>query len=242
MIFSDPLHQNLLAMTATILYVASVVHTCDRLVAAEVASPRITRKMVHVAAGSWILFWPMFDERHGSWRLNVVVPAVYTVVLLAQGIWIRDATDPTVQSMTRTGDPTELLYGPVWFTVVMVIVGLFAFETPMAVLLMSCLGWGDGIAPLVGYYFPWGTYVTGDGGLKTLSGTLGFVASSMLGYTIMKSLVLGDSPSPEIVEVWPIVVLAAVTEGVTGKFDNICIPIVVYLCYEHMFGSEGEAL
>jgi dolichol kinase len=78
---------------------------------------------------------------------------------------------------------------------------------------MSCLGYGDGIAPLVGYYYPYGRFLTwpfivvdkqkcegtDDGtdskknenpNYKTLSGSIAFWIGSIIGYYILASVAL----------------------------------------------------
>lgn len=41
-----------------------------------------SRKLVHFAACSFVLFWPLFDPSHWGWRLNITVPVVMSLRLL----------------------------------------------------------------------------------------------------------------------------------------------------------------
>jgi len=79
--FDDPLHHNIFITCLIVLYLEATLRTSnwlrDRLGLIEGS-----RKLVHFAAASWILFWPLYDETHGSWRLNVFVPAAMTLKLI----------------------------------------------------------------------------------------------------------------------------------------------------------------
>ena len=86
----NPLHQNLLAGLATVFYVKAVVGFCDLCVSRKLLAPKISRKLIHIAAGSWIIFWPCFDVSHWTWKLNVLVPAVYTIQLFVKGAILRN--------------------------------------------------------------------------------------------------------------------------------------------------------
>lgn len=99
----NPLHQNLLGALATVVYVKAVIGSCDFLVSRKWLASKISRKIVHMAAGSWILFWPLFDTSHVTWKLNITVPAVYTVQLFVKGAILRDPNDAEVKTLTRHG-------------------------------------------------------------------------------------------------------------------------------------------
>ena len=60
----DPVHRNVVAALATVIYVKVVVGTCDFCVSNKILAPKISRKCIHIAAGSWILWWPYFDTSH----------------------------------------------------------------------------------------------------------------------------------------------------------------------------------
>lgn len=248
----DPLQRNLFAVAATVVYVKLVVGLCDWAVSNKVLAPRVSRKCIHVAAGSWIVFWPLFSIDHWTWRLNILVPLIYTIQLFVKGAILRDPNDVDVQTMTRTGDPTELLNGPILFTMIMNLVGLFCFRHQMGVIIMSCLGFGDGIAPLIGYYFPFGYYPTypfGDNDKKTFSGSVGFVVASVIGYFIMRFVIavnddddsikgvltqMDGTIMEEFTLILQVATLSAITEGICGPFDNPCIALSAAFAYKFL--------
>lgn len=94
----NPLHQNLLASAATVVYTKTLIGCCDLAVTRRWLATDISRKIIHVGAGSWCLFWPLFSTAHWSWTLNVAVPAVYAVQLVVKGLVLRDPNDSDVKT------------------------------------------------------------------------------------------------------------------------------------------------
>jgi phytol kinase len=247
----EPLYQNILASLATVVYVKAVIASCEFAVSRQWLPAKVSRKVIHVAAGSWIMFWPLFSTDHWTWKLNILIPAIYTVQLFVKGAIVRDPEDVDIKTMTRTGNPTELLYGPLYFTTVMNVVGLLFFRKQVGICIMACLGYGDGIAPLVGYYLPFGHYPTypfeGHKDTKTLSGSLAFFVASILGYHLLRSIMpsmieadgqLSEAPAAgvdvdEFGLILRVAAITTITEGITGKYDNIFIPIIVYAACEY---------
>jgi phytol kinase len=276
---------NVLAAIITIVYVKIVIGISNKLVELDVVSSRITRKIVHIAAGSWIIWWPLFvvgrngdddndddsdnndnwsslSSSSSSWRLNIIVPAIYSIQLLYKGLFLKatttadssDAVDPDVQSMTRTGQPRELLNGPLMFTLIMCYVGGTLFRTQLGVIIMSCLGFGDGIAPLVGYYFPYGRYLTWpfyetikSDNYKTLSGSVAFWLASIIGYYILASIALSTPFENTTVTttntdvtfipfsiVMQIAATSAVAESLTGPYDNVAVAVTAGISYHYL--------
>jgi len=216
-----------------------VIAAANWAVSQNILASKISRKCIHIAAGSWIIFWPFFCVEHWTWRLNILVPAVYTIQLFVKGIFLRDgSSDEDVKTMTRSGSPAELLLGPIFFTILMSIMGIFFFRQQIAVVIMSCLGFGDGVAPLIGYYIPMFSYPTwpfGPTDKKTVTGSLGFFVASCLGYYILKfvtddAVVADDDEFSMIVLVASV---AAVTEGISGPYDNIGIALSAGLTYHY---------
>mgnify|MGYP007072002194 CR=1 FL=1 len=150
------LQWNVCVTCGVLAYVLILIALCELGVSKAIISPSLSRKIIHIGAASWLIFWPLYvvstDGKGGSWswKLNIFVPAAKGVELFLKGAIIRDRRDKDVVSMSRSGNPTELLFGPLQFTLVMIYVGLYHFRKPEACLIMGALGVGDGIAPLVG--------------------------------------------------------------------------------------------
>ena len=114
---------------------------------------------------------------------------------------------------------------------------------------MACLGYGDGIAPLVGYYFPCGTqYPTfpfGPNDKKTLTGSLGFFVASVMGYKLLNSLILEEHRDFKEDDEWKMIAtvagIVAVAEGLCGPYDNPCIGMSAVLAYQYLLPAEEVA-
>ena len=226
----EPLYQNIAACLATLVYVKGVVGACDAAVSARVLPSDISRKIVHCAAGAWCLFWPFFNEDHWTWQLNVAIPAVYSVQLAVKGGIIQDPNDPDVKTMSRSGRPIELCQGPLLFALVMLYTGLYQFKTTTGVYIMAAMGFGDGIAPLVGKRFPVGYYRTfGQGQYKTVSGSFGMLLATLMGVRIFHTGI-GVPIILHTTEILGMAVVATLAEALGGKWDNPLIPAAV-LCY-----------
>ncbi|CAM9355106.1 unnamed protein product, partial [Phaeothamnion confervicola] len=205
----------------------AIVALCDKLVAAKKLSKDMSRKAVHIAAGCLLLFWPLFSTEHWTWRLNILVPALYIPILLMKGLGGAAADDPDVRAMTRSGDPKELLRGPLYFATVAVAIGLFLFRQDAGYLVMAPLTFGDGIAPLVGAAFPrCGRYRT-FGRPKTAAGSAAVFVFGMLGSAAFQAAGWLSAALD-----WPVVtaamLLATVVEALSpSDLDNIFIPTAV---------------
>lgn len=144
----NPLIHNSLITLIAVLYVFSVVGIMDYAV--KKGFPKdISRKIVHIAAGSWMIFWPLYDQSDWTKYFNITPALIWTVLLLIKGT-TASPDDKAVKTMTRTGDRNELLKGPLYFTMIMNIMGTVYFFSPVALTSMGFLGWGDGLAPIFG--------------------------------------------------------------------------------------------
>jgi hypothetical protein len=228
------LHQNIAASLVTLIYVKVIVGACDAAVSAHILSPNVSRKIVHCPAGAWCLFWPVFNKDHWSWRLNVAIPAVYSVQLAVKGLILQDPNDADVKTMSRSGKPIELCQGPLLFTLVMLYAGLYEFRTTTGVYIMAAVGFGDGNAPLVGQRYPAGYYPTFPFGSnntrKTLSDSAGMFLFTVLGVLVLR-VGIGTPDTLDWSEVWGMATMATLAEAVSGKWDNPMIAITVWYFY-----------
>jgi len=131
--------------------------------------------------------------------------------------------------MSRSGDPLELLIGPMQFVLVMTWLGLFRFMTLDATVIMAALGIGDGIAPLVGKKWGKHTYDVLGGTPKTIEGSIGGVfCGTILGCYIYPPLLgFGFLPLRLVVT---LAAVATVGEGSAPFYsDNIVVPLMIHL-------------
>ena len=232
-LLSDPLYNNIAAALVVLVYVKTVIAICDELVRRKMLKPSDSRKVVHVAAGSWLLFWNLFDESHWTWMLNIFVPAAFTFTLTLKGAIIQDKNDPDVRTMSRTGEPYELLLGPLFFTIVMDVVGIYFFRTKVGALMMAALGVGDGVAPIAGAR---GSHkYTALGRPKTLEGSAACFAGCMAGAVVFLHIL--GLPPVTLAENATLAAIATFVEAVSPPdVDNFLMPLAMYLAYPRIVG------
>jgi dolichol kinase len=224
---------NLVAALITLIFVKVVIAVCDYGVSHRRLAPDVSRKLVHLSAASLMIWWPLFDHWHPSWKFNISVPAVFFVQLFVKGAIIQNPQDPDVRTMSRTGKPSELLYGPLIFTAWMNISGLYFFMQPISVYCMAALGFGDGIAPLIGKRFPIWKYQC-PGGIKSVGGSLAVAIGSVAGFFLLRCAV----GLPQDIE-WSKILVMATTAMLAEALsptdlDNVLVPVVVYLVMTSM--------
>ncbi len=223
----SPLLQNILITLLGFVYVFAVVAAMDFAVKKKGLAQDISRKVVHIAAGSWLIFWPLYDASHWTKYLNIAPAALWTILLLIKGFTAAE-DDEAVKTMTRTGDRKELLKGPLYFTLVMDVLGTFFFYQTAAITAMGFLGWGDGIAPVIGKRFGKHKYkVLSE---KSLEGSIGFFLFGLAGAIIFNLLLLGTFNFEMI---FYSAIIAVVIEAISPpNWDNILIPLSVILFYQ----------
>ncbi len=220
---------NALVTLLTFVYVFSVPPLMDYLVTNHALPRDISRKITHICAGSAIVFLPLFIDTGWSHYLNITVFAVWTVLLIQKGLFAAD-DDQAVKTMTRTGDKRELLKGTLYFVIVAMICGTLYYKQFPGVLAMAILGWGDGLAPIIGTRYGKLKYrVLSD---KSVEGSLAFLVGSIFAGLFFVWLIV-----PELFDAGKIVTIAfiaTVVEGVSPKeVDNLTIPfaVIVTACY-----------
>jgi phytol kinase len=221
---------NALVTLMTFVYVFSVPPLMDYLVTNHGLPRDISRKITHICAGSVIIFLPLFIDGHWSHYLNVTVFAVWTILLIQKGLFAAE-DDQAVKTMTRTGDKRELLKGTLYFVIVAMICGTLYYKRLEGVLAMAILGWGDGLAPVIGTRFGKIKYhVLSD---KSVEGSLAFLVGSVAAGLFFVRLILPDMFDP--FQIIAVSIIATIVEGLSPKeVDNLTIPIAVVLALKVM--------
>jgi len=228
------LYWNIIATCVVLIYVQILISVCERLVSKSIITASLSRKIIHIGAASWLMFWPLYintDDTDWSWKLNTFIPAAKGIQLIVKGGIIRNREDKDVISMSRSGEPTELLCGPLQFTIVMSVVGTYLFRTSEACLIMGALGVGDGIAPLVGMRYGRHAFAS-PSGIKTVEGSVGVMFGTIVGYYVY-ALAISASPLLPFFTVVLGGVVAAVVEALSPRnVDNIAISLAMHIFYE----------
>ncbi|MCF8435338.1 MAG: SEC59/DGK1/VTE5 family protein [Ignavibacteriales bacterium] len=215
--------QNILVSLLSVVYVFAVVAIMDRAVRSGLPQD-ISRKIVHICAGSWLIFWYFFDPDVTSRYFNILPAVIWFILLLLKGFFAKP-DDEAVKTMTRYGDKRELLKGPLYFTLIMMSMGLFYFNTEKAIYAMGFLGWGDGMAPIIGTRFGKNKYRFFTE--KSLEGSLSFFIAGSIGTLFFSWFLLGHF---DLTKILLIGAGLTIIEALSPKdLDNIIIPIFAIL-------------
>lgn len=225
----SPLVYNTIVAFISVLYVFAVVAIMDRFVKSGFPQD-VSRKIVHIAAGSWIMFWLFYDNSHWSKYFNIAPAFIWSILLLQKGFFAKP-DDEAVKTMTRNNDRKELLKGPFYFTLVMNLMGTLFYNTTLAVTAMSFLGWGDGTAPVVGKKY--GKHKYKLLAEKSIEGSLAFFVFGLGAGILFSYLVFG---SFRIYQLLITGIVTTIVEALSPKdIDNILIPLAVIVLYLFIF-------
>lgn len=192
---------------------------------------QLSRKIIHMGTGPlFVLCWPLFTNSPYSRYLAALVPLAVTIqfILVAIGI-IRDPS--AVEAMTRTGDPREILRGPLYYGIVFVVLTIvYWYDSPTGIVGLMLLCGGDGLADILGRRFgktnlPWSPRKSWIGSIGMFLG--GFIFS--LGVVLI-FLVLGIFPGGFSDYFFPLTLIALAATLVESlplqDIDNITVPLV----------------
>ena len=112
---------------------------------------KLSRKVIHIGTGPlFVLCWFLFNDDLSARWLAALVPFAITVqfALIGFGV-IKD--EASVQSMSRTGDPKEILRGPLYYGIMFVVLTLIYWkDSPIGIIALMMMCGGDGVADIIG--------------------------------------------------------------------------------------------
>ncbi len=150
----EPLMNSFLALFLT--FVASILwlRIMDFAAHHGWVESRMSRKIIHIGTGPiFVLCWLLFPGQWYDRYLAALVPGLITLqfALIGLGL-VKD--EASVKAMSRSGDPREILRGPLYYGLMFVLLTLvFWRETPVGMVALMMLCGGDGIADIIGRRF-----------------------------------------------------------------------------------------
>lgn len=221
----DPLMSNVVVTVFTFIYVFGVVALMDKMVSSYGLPQDISRKITHIAAGSLVAFWALYSDGHWSQYLNISVYVLWIILLTMKGLFA-DENDDAVKTMTRTGDRRELLRGPLFFVLVGTLCGTYYYKSFEGIMAMAALGWGDGIAPIIGTRYGKMKYKILS--QKSVEGSASVFLASLAAGCFFVWLILPGSY--DFTRIATLALIATVAEGISPKeVDNFIIPAAVII-------------
>ncbi|HUW91139.1 MAG TPA: hypothetical protein VMV43_11560 [Candidatus Nanopelagicaceae bacterium] len=203
----------------------------------------ITRKFVHIFAGPiFVVTWMLFSGEIISHYIAVIVPLLFVLQFVAIGTGLMK-NESFVASMSRSGDPKELLQGTLYYAIVMVLMTFFWFyipstgidnANPTALLIIGCISGGDGLADIIGHKFGGDKKFGIKGSEKTIIGSIGMLVGSILVSSILVLIFSLEVPHFNIITlILPIIVVsivATIVEALSPKgTDNFTIFLAVII-------------
>jgi phytol kinase len=195
---------------------------------------RLSRKIIHIGTGPiFVLCWLMFPGEWYDRYLAALVPGLITIqfALIGTGI-IKD--EASVKAMSRTGDPKEILRGPLYYGIMFVLLTIiFWKDSPVGMTALMIMCGGDGIADVVGRRFESAKLLHSPD--KSVAGSLGvFIGGWLLATFVLGVYVAaGVFAGPFTVYLLPLTVIALVSMVIESlpfrDVDNITVTVAAAL-------------
>ena len=191
---------------------------------------KLSRKLIHIGTGPiCVLCWFLFNDDPSARWLAALVPLAITIqfALIGLGV-IKDKA--SVDAMSRTGDPKEILRGPLFYGIMFVALTIVYWkDSPIGIVALMMMCGGDGIADIFGRRIaspklPW----SGD---KSVAGTVsvfvgGFVFSAVMIYIYITAGVFSGPISNYLLPIAAIAFVGALVESLHFRdIDNISMTL-----------------
>jgi phytol kinase len=201
---------------------------------------RLSRKIIHIGTGPiFVLCWLIFPEVWYARWLAALVPFAITVQFALIGLGIMK-DEASVKAMSRSGDPREILRGPLYYGIMFVLLTLvFWKDSPIGMTALMIMCGGDGVADVVGRRFASPKLFHSPE--KSIAGSLGV----LIGGWVLSALILGVYvalgifPGPFSRFLLPITVIAVVAtlvESLPQKdVDNVTVTLAAAILGYFLF-------
>ncbi|MEM9136780.1 MAG: phosphatidate cytidylyltransferase [Cyanobacteria bacterium P01_F01_bin.42] len=222
--------QDLIATGVTLIGAIAWLRLWDAIAAKRWISSTLSRKIIHITTGPlFVLCWPLFSPSPWARVGAALVPLLISIQFLAVGLgWLHDPD--AVQALTRTGDRSEILKGPLLYGLIFVVCTLVFWRTsPVGILGLMVVCGGDGFADIVGRRFgtvklPWNRDKSWAGSAAMFAGAWLIAAVMLLGFSALGFFSV--LPTPPLNWLWLtlIVLTATIIESFPIRdWDNLTI-------------------
>jgi phytol kinase len=201
---------------------------------------RLSRKLIHIGTGPiFVLCWLFFPDVPAARWLAALVPFAITAQFALVGLGIMK-DEASVKGMSRTGDPREILRGPLYYGIMFVLLTvIFWKDSPVGMTALMIMCGGDGIADLVGQRFD--SLKLPYSPEKTVAGSLGVLIGGWLFSAFVLAIYVGAGifAKPFSTYLLPLTVIAlvsAVIESLPFKdVDNITVTVTAAILGYFLF-------
>jgi dolichol kinase len=201
------------------------------------ASQYFTRKLIHLALAPIFLF--TFFLYSGEWFspwIAVIIPVIYLIAILLINMDIIKISQLTT-TMSRSGDPRELLRGIAYYLIVVIIVcivgwssyPLLSWYSPLAIFVISILAVGDGLADIIGRKID--RYKFKIFAEKSIPGSVAMFVSSIFACLAFLTVFGYDVVSMIFLTII-IVGITTIVEALSpGDLDNLTVPLTTFIVF-----------
>lgn len=196
--------------------------------------PRLSRKLIHIGTGPlFVLCWLLFPDKLESRWLAALVPFMIVVQFALVGLGIvKD--EAAVQAMSRTGNPREILRGPLYYGIAFVVLTLvFWKESPVGMTALMLMCGGDGLADVIGRRvasprIPWSKEKSIAGSLGVFAG--GWLMTAFILFVYVSAGVFTKPFSSYLLPITLVTLVGALVESLPLKdVDNITVTLAAVI-------------
>jgi phytol kinase len=234
---------NFLALIITFSLALVFLRSMDFIAHRGWMEAKLSRKIIHIGTGPlFVLCWLLYRDTPDARWLAALVPFMITVQFALIGLGILK-DEASVRAMSRTGDPKEILRGPLFYGIMFVALTLAYWkDSPIGIIALMMMCGGDGIADIVGRRIPspklpWSRE-------KSVAGTLGvfiggWILSSAIIYLYVFAGVFGGPFTTYLLPITVIALVGAIVESLPYRdIDNISMTLTCALI-GHWFLLSG---
>lgn len=196
--------------------------------------PRLSRKLIHIGTGPlFVLCWLLFPDKLESRWLAALVPFMIVVQFALVGLGIvKDKA--AVQAMSRTGNPREILRGPLYYGIAFVVLTLvFWKESPVGMTALMLMCGGDGPADVIGRRvtsprIPWSKEKSIAGSLSVFAG--GWLMTAFILFVYVSAGVFTKPFSSYLLPITLVTLVGALVESLPLQdVDNITVTLAAVI-------------
>ena len=225
---------SIVAAILTLLIAVVFLRLMDFLAGRGWIEPRLSRKLIHIGTGPiFVLCWLMFPPAPESRWLAALVPLMIVAQFALVGLGVLK-DEAAVQAMSRTGNPREILRGPLFYGIAFVLLTiLFWKDSPVGMTALMMMCGGDGLADILGRRIasprlPWSREKSVAGSLSVFAG--GWLLSAFI---LFVYVAVGFFAGPFSRFLLPLALIAGVAMVVESlpfrDVDNITVTLATVL-------------
>jgi phytol kinase len=221
---------NYIALVITFMLSLAFLRLMDFIAHRGWLDGKLSRKFIHIGTGPmFVLCWLLFDDAPSARWLAALVPFAITAQFALIGFGVMK-DDASIKAMSRTGDPKEILRGPLYYGIMFIVVTiLFWKDTLIGITALMVMCGGDGIADVIGRHIkspklPWSMEKSVAGSLSVFAG--GWILSVLI---LFIYVTVGVFAAPFVSYLRPITIVALVSTIVESfphkDVDNITVTV-----------------